>query len=716
MISNLARFCLGALTALAMFTGFLIVPLSVGEGTSRVDSAQKVPVPERMPLFAPDQAVAMAINDLKAIADGYRLRHPRYTVTFTPHGLQFTPWHGGPEWAWQLAAVSANDVPLSEVTVGTVRPVNEQPLTVDYLRGALVERYLAQKGSIEQQFLVPRPLPLGRADLVIAGMIRSAGTFEATEGGWRWRTPEGAVCLGRVRAYDAAGRDLPATMEVSATATRIVVDGDALARAAYPVTIDPQVGANDFRLSDMGPNAYDSYSAFDPAVAYNSTNDEYLVVWEGDDDTGGLVEDEFEIFGQRVNAATGAEVGVNDFRLSDMGSDGDAHLDAACPAVAYNSKNNEYLVVWVGDDVNDLEPEIFGQRVNAATGAQVGVNDFRLSDMGPEGSPLYLLVGCPAVAYNSTNNEYLVVWNSPDDTLVFGDREIFGQRVNAATGAQAGENDFCLSDMGPHDKPPDSKYNAANAAVAYNSTNNEYLVVWQGEDGTGEMVNDEWEIFGQRVNAATGAQVGVNDFRLSDMGPDGDSTYDAQCPAVAYNSTNNEYLVVWEGDDNSGGVVNEEFEIFGQRVNAATGAEAGVNDFRLSDMGPDGYSYHHAHRPAVAYDGVDNEYLVVWFGNDNAPPLYFLEDEVYGQRVAAATGAQTGANDFRLSDMGPDGSADYYAGWPAVAYNGKGNQYLVVWQGEDDTPPLEAGEDEIFGQRFAVFGNLVYLPLVLRNK
>ncbi len=39
------------------------------------------------------------------------------------------------------------------------------------------------------------------------------------------------------------------------------------------------------------------------------------------------------------------------------------------------------------------------------------------------------------------------------------------------------------------------------------------------------------------------------------MGPDGDSTYDAQCPAVAYNSTNDEYLVVWEGNDNAGGVV-----------------------------------------------------------------------------------------------------------------------------------------------------------------
>ena len=39
-----------------------------------------------------------------------------------------------------------------------------------------------------------------------------------------------------------------------------------------------------------------------PAVAYNSTNNEYLVVWAGDDNTAPLVDDEFEIFGQRLNA------------------------------------------------------------------------------------------------------------------------------------------------------------------------------------------------------------------------------------------------------------------------------------------------------------------------------------------------------------------------------------------------------------------------------
>ena len=47
-------------------------------------------------------------------------------------------------------------------------------------------------------------------------------------------------------------------------------------------------------------------------------------------------------------------------------------------------------------------------------------------------------------------------------------------------------------------------------------------------------------------------------FRISDMGPEGDPNYDAFSPAVAYNSVTNEYLVTWAGDDNTGSLVDNE--------------------------------------------------------------------------------------------------------------------------------------------------------------
>ena len=475
-------------------------------------------------------------------------------------------------------------------------------------------------------------------------------------------------------------------------------------------TIDPEIGA-DFRLSDMGPDGDAIYDALSPAVAYNSTGDEYLVVWSGDDDTGTLVDEEGEIFGQRVDAASGVEIGA-DFRLSDMGPDGDANYDASSPAVAYNSADNEYLVVWSGDDDTGAlvkgECEIFGQRVSAS-GEEIGA-DFRLSDMGPDGQT-YFGASSPAVAYNSTDNEYLVVWGGDDDTggLANNEYEIFGQRVSAA-GAEIGA-DFRLSDMGPDGN---TNYDAYRPAVAYNTVGNEYLVVWYGDDDTGGLVDEELEIFGQRVSAA-GTEIDA-DFRLSDMGPDGDANYDAYFPAVAYNSAEDEYLAVWCGDDDTGGLVDYEYEIFGQRVNAA-GTEIDA-DFRLSDMGPDGDAIYDALYPAVAYNSADNEYLVVWSGDDDTGTLVNEELEIYGQQMSA-TGTEIGTNDLRLSDMGPDGNANYGADSPAVAYSSAGNECLVVWHGDDDTGGLVDEEYEIFGQRVDVNGvdddDWQYLPLILRG-
>src|SRR5262245_50940485 len=293
---------------------------------------------------------------------------------------------------------------------------------------------------------------------------------------------------------------------------------------------------------------------------------------------------------------TPAEVGLNDFRLSFMGTDGDPRFDASNPAVAYNPTNNEFLVVWAGDDVADSDFEIYGQRVSAATGALLG-SEIRLSnaDFG---------AGSPAVAYNARDNEYLVVWDGKDNVspvplLLIEDFEVFGQRVNAATGALTGGR-IRVSDMGNTDG--DDRFAADHPAVAYNGHDNEYLVVWRGSDTT----KNEFEIYGQRLSAA-GAEIN-GDFRISDMGPDDQTAFSADDPAVAYNARDNEYLVVWWGNDNTGSLAGSGKEIFGQRL-AATGDQTGVNDFRISDMGPDDNPSFGAFLPAVAYNGTNNEYL-----------------------------------------------------------------------------------------------------------
>ena len=84
---------------------------------------------------------------------------------------------------------------------------------------------------------------------------------------------------------------------------------------------------------------------WDTTAIYN----EYLVVWEGDDNTGGLVDNEAEIFGQLLSA-NGGGVLTDDFRISDVGGTGSAASNARDPDVAFNSTYNQYLVVWSADD------------------------------------------------------------------------------------------------------------------------------------------------------------------------------------------------------------------------------------------------------------------------------------------------------------------------------------------------------------------------------
>ena len=225
------------------------------------------------------------------------------------------------------------------------------------------------------------------------------------------------------------------------------------------------------------------------------------------------------------------------------------------------------------------------------------------------------------------------------------------------------------------------------------------MVVWYGDKNLYNTSNDEFEIWGQRLNATLGS-MGAAGFRISDMGVTDDPDYDARDPDIAYNPHNNQYLVVWEGTDFSTTL----FEIFGQRLEA-NGIAVGDNDFYISHPGIGPNSQYFAYNPAVAYDQANNEFLVVWQDDEQGVDEY----EIWGQRLSASSGTAIDT-DTRLSDMGPDGDDSFIAQTPAIAYSGSSNnQFLIVWSGDNSTD----GEFEIWAQRWSN-GFKVYLPLTVK--
>lgn len=670
--------------------------LSTAGAAGAAGSTPAVPaVAASAPVAVSDAATAarLAVNRLEPSGEGLRLRHPRRQVDFTPEGVRVSG-RRGTAWSWRLTGVhAAADRPL--LRPGSTRPSAVGRDKVVYDRIALREEYLLGTDSIEQQFVLPRPLPLGGEDLVVLGEVRASGTWSESARGWSWRDANGEVTLGRVSVADASGRALPSRFEVSPTGTRLTIAGQGLSSAVYPVVIDPEIGSNDVRISDMGPDGDADYDGLNPAVAYNSIDNNYLVVWEGDDTPGDLVEGEMEIFGQ-ILSANGSEVAYSDVRISFTGPDGNTAYRARNPAVAFNTVYNQYLVVWEADNPDtglaDNEFEIWGQVVDPLLFPLWGGN-FRISSMGPDGNAFFDAAR-PAVAYNPSPDEYLVVWDGDDDSgsLVDEELEIWAQRVYS-TAVLVGSN-MRVSDMGGTGDPA---YDALAADVAYNTTDHQYLVVWQGDDDAVGLVDDEFEIYGQRMDQNLGG-LGANDARISDAGGDGDAAYGAFSPSVAYNSVDNEYLVVWMGDDNVGGLVDNETEVFSQRMNATLGG-LGSNDYRLTDVGGVGNAtYRVTWGPDLAYNALNNEYMVTWSGEDTVDGMVNNEEEVFVQRMTADIGG-SGPNDERISDVGGLGSIVRHALVPVIAANAANGQFLVAWQADDDVGGLAQGEYEIYIQR-----------------
>ncbi|HUV43683.1 MAG TPA: PKD domain-containing protein, partial [Dehalococcoidales bacterium] len=478
----------------------------------------------------------------------------------------------------------------------------------------------------------------------------------------------------------------------SRTRNRVLRIGTAVAVAvALVMTTAPAAtavtGANGQRLSDMGGlGTAGIHVADNPAVAFNSNDSEYLVVWEGTENDSAV--EQTRIYGQRVDAGTGAEIGSNDFLIA--AAPGDAHQarDAFAPAVAYNSSDNEYLVIFVGQpNAAGTESEVYGQRVSA-TGTLSGAT-FQISDCGAPGdtsADVGATFGYPLdLAYNATDNQYLVVWRCDDvgdNGIINGEFEIIGQIVNA-DGSLVLVDDVQISQVGGANGA-NTQYDAESPAVAWNSTNNEYLVTWGADNATlGDDDRDgDREIFGQRLSSA-GAQLGTNDFQISTTSHGGP---DSAVSDVVHNPDLNEYLVVWSGDINT----DNEMDIFGQFIDGVSGVLSGGH----IDIGQNGTATDPANEPEVVYNSLEEEYVVVWQAAQAAG-----ENEVFGQRISAA-GIEQVPDDFRISDLGPEGNASYDANESTgLAYASSPlNSYYVVWGGQDDQDGQVLGENEIFGQ------------------
>lgn len=502
------------------------------------------------------------------------------------------------------------------------------------------------------------------------GVFELTGTLEAdaepleVEGGWVFSDGEGWLTLSKPVGFDAHGAPVDVELAIENERFELVATGLGDPSLTWPVTLDPEIGVDDLQLSTMGPpGSGTTFIATEPAVAYDFTQDTHLVVWASEHHTDGQVDNEQEIFG-RILLGTGTPI-VDTFRVSTQGGLGDPSYDAVRPEVAYDFFQDRWLVVWQGDRIPG-EDEIFGQFV-ASDGTLDGAA-FRISNVGADGDTSRD-GGQPHVAAGSTSGEFLVSWEG--DPVTDGDQDIWAQRLDNDGNAIGGDfrispggggvdsrrsavahdfvNDTWLvvyeSDLdnlneeeiygrrvvegatvGPSFRISeaggvgDTNYDTFGPDLVFNPTTHDYFVVWRADDDTPPLVDNELEIFGRRVTSG-GTLIDSTDLRLTDFGPPGDASYDADQPRVAVSSLTGGLFVVFSGDESPG--VNE---IYGAQFRADGSP---LETAQLSDMGPPGDSSYRALRPDVAYDSSNHTFAAVWDGRSASAPAE--GDEIFLQ-------------------------------------------------------------------------------------
>ncbi|MHC4854660.1 MAG: hypothetical protein ACYTF5_21870, partial [Planctomycetota bacterium] len=343
---------------------------------------------------------------------------------------------------------------------------------------------------VEQHFVFDETTPTG-GDLVIEGRFqtRLQPQLLSDEAGIRFVPPGAradeveALGYGPALVYDAAGRQLTAKLEQAGRRLRIIVPAAWLARAEFPVVVDPIIGPAAV-VSDL------LASANEAAIA--SDGSDFLTVWSWKGD----------LYGQRVTA-NGALSGP---LLAISQADGDQRE----PDLVFNSSRNEYLAVWRDHRFGWSYNGLWAQRIDP---------DGQL--LGPEMMlipPVRKSAEKPALAV-SGSGAYLLVWTDKSG----GDKDLYGQMLEP--GGAANGPILTLND--------NTTRSQANGDVAYDEQENLFQVVWRDERN-----GASGEIYGQRVGV-NGALLGGNQLLASDAGGK-----DLNQPAIEGHG-GGQFLVTW---------------------------------------------------------------------------------------------------------------------------------------------------------------------------
>jgi len=192
---------------------------------------------------------------------------------------------------------------------------------------------------------------------------------------------------------------------------------------------------------------------FNPQVAYNSIDDNYMVNWEDFRNVGGMA-DPSDIYGVLLNHE-GEQ--IREFPMIDDFGEPDAG-DQRVQKLAYNPDRNEFLAVW-----RDVRPSFDGAAL---------VGGIFQSDGTPAGDDFVIVdapgdQGYPQFVYVQERKQYFIAWYDTRN----GNSDIYAGWLNAS-GKPVGDAIPICTDPGNQGYP----------YLAHNPLMERFLITWRDEN------------------------------------------------------------------------------------------------------------------------------------------------------------------------------------------------------------------------------------------
>jgi hypothetical protein len=353
----------------------------------------------------------------------------------------------------------------------------------------------------------------------------------------------------------------------------------------------------------------------EPEIAFNYYSNSYLTIWEDHYYNVDPWNEPSQILVRYVNANGIAEGVANKL------SSGIPNKQTK-PDIASDSDHGQYLAVWEYE-YSTTDHDIYARILNTAGQGMTSV--FTISQANENELN-------PVVVYNLSEDYYLAVWETCTNDLEFPSCDISAMLVDWQGAAVSGV--ITVASGSKNQRYP---------AVAYNSWQDEYLVVWQEY-----YESNDTNIKGQRIDWNGSLIGGVMDIES----PGGLQTN----PDIAYNFYNDEYMVVWE--DQWGGSTSD-WDIKAWRLD---GLGAHIQWYMISDNGAQ-----RRMNPSIAFaDGV-REYLIAYDYEYTVSDI----DVLYSRIKSDGT--------VRLLDGVISNAYNIHENHPSVASN-MGEKYFIAWE------------------------------------